>query len=478
MNPPLLAHLAPDATDRAELVSVAGRSLSTAALAEAAGAVAANLAGAEVVAVEAGARLETVVAVVGALAAGAVIVPVPADSGPAERDHILADSASSVLLLTGEGQGSTRPDGPVTIVSLPVDLGQRVPLRTVERPPSAPALLLYTSGTTGPPKGVPISGAAITACLDGLAEAWAVEGDDVVAHGLPLFHVHGLVLGLLGPLYWGGRMVHTGRATPAAYARAVGAAGATMLFGVPTVWSRVVADGTACAALGPARLLVSGSATLPAPVFEGLRAGSGHAPVERYGMTETLITLSVRAEDHRRPGWVGTPLKGVQARLRGEDGMAVAADGESIGDLEVRGPTVMAGYLNQPADAESPFTTDGWFRTGDVAMVDGNGDHRLLGRRSTDLVKSGGYRIGTGEVEATLLAHPGVREAAVVGAPDSDLGAVLVAFVVADGVTGGELIEFVADELAVHKRPRRVELVDALPRNAMGKINKSALVDP
>ncbi|MDQ2727590.1 MAG: AMP-binding protein, partial [Actinomycetota bacterium] len=229
--------------------------------------------------------------------------------------------------------------------------------------------------------------------------------------------------------------------------------------------------------LGPARLLVSGSAALPTPVFDALEAGSGHAPVERYGMTETLITLSVRADGRRRPGWVGHPLAGVETRLRGDDGRAVPADGESIGDLEVRGLTVMTGYLNQPPDAESPFTTDGWFRTGDVACMDGDGYHRLLGRRSTDLVKSGGYRIGTGEVEATLLAHPGVREAAVVGAPDTDLGAVLVAFVVADGVTGGELMDFVAGELAVHKRPRRVELVDALPRNAMGKINKSALAD-
>ena len=477
MTAALLAHLADSAADRPDLVRVAGRSLATSDLAELAGAVAAELSGAGTVAVEAGASMETVVAVVGALAAGVVVVPVAADAGPAERDHILADSAASVLLLTGVGPDA-RQDRPATIPAVPVDLGRRAPLGVVERLPSDPALLLYTSGTTGLPKGVPISGAAITACLDGLGDAWAMEGDDVVAHGLPLFHVHGLVLGLLGPLYWGARMVHTRRPTPAAYAAAVGDAGATVLFGVPTVWSRVVADGPACAALGPARLLVSGSAALPVPVFDGLQAGSGHAPVERYGMTETLITLSVRADGPRRPGWVGVPLHGVETRLRDEDGGAVAADGDSIGDLEVRGPTVMAGYLNKPADAESPFTTDGWFRTGDVASVDGDGYHRLLGRRSTDLVKSGGYRIGTGEVEATLLAHPGVREAAVVGAPDTDLGAVLVAFVVADGVTGGELIDFVAGELAVHKRPRRVELVDALPRNAMGKINKSALADP
>ncbi len=474
MTAQLLACLGPQGEDRAELVSVIGRSFSAAALAESAGAVAARLEGAGIVGVEAHPRMETVVAILGALAAGAVVVPVPGDAGPAERQHILHDSGASVLV---GGDAGRQQDRGSTWASMPVDLGQRAPLCIAERPPSAAALLLYTSGTTGLPKGVPISSSAITACLDGLADAWAVGGDDVVAHGLPLFHVHGLVLGLLGPLYWGGRMVHTGRPTPAAYAAAVGDAAATVLFGVPTVWSRIVADGAACAALGPARLLVSGSAALPVPVFDGLRAGSGHAPVERYGMTETLITLSMRADSARRPGWVGTALRGVEARLPDDQGRPVAADGESIGDLEVRGPTVMAGYRNPRADAESPFTTDGWFRTGDVASVDSDGYHRVLGRRSTDLVKSGGYRIGTGEVEATLLAHPRVREAAVVGAPDTDLGAVLVAFVVADGVTGGELIDFVAGELAVHKRPRRVELVDALPRNPMGKVNKTALGD-
>ncbi|MDQ6838729.1 MAG: AMP-binding protein, partial [Actinomycetota bacterium] len=388
--------------------------------------------------------------------------------------HILVDSGASVIV----GGGSAPAQGGYSAIPfVPVDLGQRAPLRVVERQPSAPALLLYTSGTTGLPKGVPISSAAITACLDGLADAWAWDGDDVVAHGLPLFHVHGLVLGLLGPLHVGGRMVHTGRPSPAAYAAAVSDAGATVVFGVPTVWSRIVADGPACEALGPARLLVSGSAALPVPVFDGLRAGSGHAPVERYGMTETLITLSMRADSARRPGWVGTALRGVEARLPDDQGRPVAADGESIGDLEVRGPTVMAGYLNPPGDAEAPFTGDGWFRTGDVACVDAAGSYRLVGRRSTDLVKSGGYRIGTGEVEATLLAHPGVLEAAVVGVADADLGAVLVAFVVAEGVTGDQLIDFVAGELAVHKRPRRVELVDALPRNPMGKVNKTALGD-
>lgn len=470
----LPASLGSGAPDRGELIRVADRALSSEATAAAAGAVAARLVGARMVAVEASATIESAVALLGALVAGVTVVPVPADAGAGERRHILKDSGATVIL---DAAGRPAPAGAGDAEVIPVDVDDRAPLRPVARAPGTAAFLLYTSGTTGPPKGVPITAGAIGACLDGLADAWAWDGDDVVGHGLPLFHVHGLVLGMLGPLHLGGRMVHTGRPTPAGYAAAVTDAGATMLFGVPTVWSRVAADLSACAALRPARLLVSGSAALPAPIFDGLRAGSGHAPVERYGMTETLITLSVRADGEHRRGWVGTPLAGVTTRVLSDDGSLLPADGDTIGDLEVRGPAVMAGYLHGGVDGDSPFTSDGWFRTGDVACVDDGGYHRLMGRRSSDLVKSGGYRIGTGEVEATLLAHPGVREAAVIGVPDDDLGAVLVAFVVADGVGGDELIDFVACELAVHKRPRRVALVGTLPRNALGKVDKTALTE-
>jgi fatty acid CoA ligase FadD36 len=154
----------------------------------------------------------------------------------------------------------------------------------------------------------------------------------------------------------------------------------------------------------------------------------------------------------------------------------VPEDGESLGELEVRGPTLMNGYLGQPDATAAMYTADGWLRTGDVACIDGAGWHRIAGRRSTDLIKTGGYRVGAGEVEAALLAHPAVREAAVVGVPDADLGQQIVAYVVADGVTGAALSEFVAATLSVHKRPRRVELVTALPRNAMGKVQKARLL--
>jgi fatty acid CoA ligase FadD36 len=296
-----------------------------------------------------------------------------------------------------------------------------------------------------------------------------------LVHGLPLFHIHGLVLGVLGGLRVGSRVVHTGRPTPAAYAAAA-EAGGSLFFGVPTVWSRVATDSAAAGALRRARLLVSGSAGLPVPVFQRLADLAGQGPIERYGMTETLITLSALAVGERRAGGVGWPLAGVETRLRDERGQTVPPDGDSIGELEVRGPTLMDGYLHQPDATAALYTADGWLRTGDAACQDPDGWHRIVGRKSTDLIKTGGYRVGAGEVEAALLAHPGVQEAAVVGEPDDDLGQAIVGYVVAAGVTGPQLCEFVAGALSVHKRPRRVELVEELPRNAMGKVQKAVLL--
>ena len=244
---------------------------------------------------------------------------------------------------------------------------------------------------------------------------------------------------------------------------------------MPTVWGRVAADPAAAQALRSARLLVSGSAGLPAPVFHDLVRLAGQGPIERYGMTETLITLAVRADGVRRPGWVGSPIAGVQARLVDDDGSPSPADGDTIGNLQVRGATVFAGYLGRPDANDEAFTDDGWFRTGDAAVCDPAGSHRIVGRAKDDLIKTGGYRVGAGEIEAVLLSHPSVHEAAVVGAPDTDLGQRIVAYVVGTDVHGQTLIDYVATELSVHKRPREVRVVSALPRNAMGKVQKSQL---
>ncbi|MFI1798962.1 acyl-CoA synthetase [Streptomyces sp. NPDC020379] len=445
---PLLASLTAG-TDSADALTVAGRPCSREELLGAARAVAARVAGAPCVAVRAEATLETVAAVVGGLLAGVPVVPLPPDAGPAERDHILRDSGAALVLGTG--------------ADVPVGIRDRADWTGPEADPAATALILYTSGTTGSPKGVEIPRSAVAAGLDGLADAWQWTAEDTLVHGLPLFHVHGLVLGVLGALRTGSRLVHTGRPTPEAYA----AAGGSLYFGVPTVWSRVVRDPAAARALGKARLLVSGSAALPAPVFRDLEQLTGQRPVERYGMTETLITLSTRADGERRPGSVGLPLPGVRTRLaRTENG---------IGELELCGPTLFAGYLGRPEATAAAHTEDGWFRTGDIATVEPDGMHRIVGRASTDLIKSGGYRIGAGEVENALLDHPAVSEAAVVGVPHEDLGQEIVAYVVADGVSEQALIDFVAGHLSGHKRPRRVRFLEALPRNAMGKPQKKLL---
>lgn len=460
-----------DRGDRADRVTVCGETSSGEDLAARAAWVAARLTGASAAAVVATPGLDTVVAVLAGLAAGVTVVPIPPDSGIAERIHIVADAGIDFLI-------GSNPWEDVTTAAVPV------PSAVVARSSSPdlgigtesgrPALLLYTSGTTGKPKGVPLTATAIAADLDALADAWAWTPDDTLVHGLPMFHVHGLVLGVLGPLRMGSRLVHTGRPRPDAYAAAA-AAGGSLFFGVPTVWSRVTDDPGAAAALRTARLLVSGSAPLPVPVFDRLRALTGQEPVERYGMTETLITLSTRVDGDRRPGWVGLPLAGVETRIVDDDGRPLPADGETVGDLEVRGPTVMTGYHRRPEADREAFTADGWFRTGDVATADEDAFHRIVGRRSTDLIKTGGFRVGAGEVESTLLSHPAVREAAVVGRPDPDLGQAIVAFVVADGVSGADLQAYVGEQLSAHKRPREVVLLDALPLNAMGKIQKSRL---
>jgi fatty acid CoA ligase FadD36 len=469
----LLASLNPSAvttTDIADAVRIDGVVLSRSDLVGAATSVAERVAGAERVAVLATPTASTVLAITGCLIAGVPFVPVPSDVGVAERRHMLTDSGVQAWL-------GPKPDEPEGLPHIPVRVHARSWHRYPEPAPEAPAMVIYTSGTTGLPKGVQLNRRAIAADLDALAQAWQWTADDVLVHGLPLFHVHGLVLGLLGSLRIGNRFVHTGRPTPVGYAQACSEAGGTLYFGVPTVWSRVVADESAAEALRPARLLVSGSAPLPVPVFDRLAELTGHRPIERYGASESLITISTRADGERRAGWVGLPVAGVETRLLDDNGSPVPHDGETVGKLQVRGPMMFDGYLNRPEATAEAFDADGWYRTGDVAVIDSEGMHRIAGRESVDLIKSGGYRIGAGEIETSLLGHPGVQEAAVVGLPDQDLGQRIVAFVVGSSeLKADELINYVAQELSVHKRPREVRIVDALPRNAMGKVLKKRLL--
>ncbi|NKY49039.1 acyl-CoA synthetase [Nocardia vermiculata] len=470
-SPPLLPSLNPAAVaagyDIPDALTIDGDTLSRSDLVGAATSVAERIAGVDRVAILARPTATTVLGILGCLIAGVTAVPVPPDAGAAELDHILTDSGV-------RGWLGTAPENP-TLPVIPVRRHARSWHRHPEPAPQTTAFILYTSGTTGAPKGVVLSRAAVAAGLDALFEAWSWRPDDVLVHGLPLFHVHGLILGVLGPLRQGSPVIHTGKPTPQAYAAAPG----TVYFGVPTVWSRIAEEPEAAKELTKARLLISGSAPLPVPVFERLRELTGHAPVERYGMSETMITVSTRADGERRPGWVGVPVAGVETRLRDEAGAPVPHDGESIGGLQVRGPMLFDGYLNRPDATAESWTTDGWFVTGDVAAIDAEGFHRIVGRESVDLIKSGGYRIGAGEVETCLLGHPAVAEVAVVGIEDPDLGQRIRAYVVPRAdvtLSERELIDFVAQQLSAHKRPREVLMVTELPRNAMGKVQKKRLV--
>jgi malonyl-CoA/methylmalonyl-CoA synthetase len=453
--------------DGREAVRVGEDALTYSALADAAGAVAERVDGASRVAVWAVSSLETVVAVVGALAAGVPVVPINPKAGTRELEHILGDSAPDLIF------------GPDHVA---VDLSASSSLPSSEPDDEAPAIIVYTSGTTGPPKGVVLPRRALASNLDALSDAWDWGPDDVVAHGLPLFHVHGLILGMLGPLRLGGSAFHLGRFSSEAAGAAL-AGPATMLFGVPTMYHRLAADLEASSSLadavGSARLLVSGSAALPARDHERISAACGLLPVERYGMSETLMNTAIRADGERRPGTVGVPLHGVSVRLVDDSGAELdVSDDSTVGEIQVRGPNLFLEYLNRP-DATSDAMRSGWFATGDVATRSSDGYIRIVGRRATDLIKSGGYKIGAGEIENALLEHAAVAEAAVTGEPDDDLGERIVAWVVLeDGASrpeARELEDHVAALLTPHKRPRVVRYLDALPRNAMGKVTKATL---
>jgi malonyl-CoA/methylmalonyl-CoA synthetase len=478
VSPALFPALA-DPPDRTA-ISFPDRTLSYRELGRASDAVAAAVSGLGRVAVLAEARL-TCVAVIGALRAGVPVVPINPRSGERELGHIVSDAEPELLLV---GPGSEARPALSACQVLVVNPDAQAPAGsgsgdTID--PEAPALIIYTSGTTGAPKGAVLPYRALASNLDALADAWAWTEADTVAHGLPLFHVHGLVAGILGPIRRAGTAVHFGRFTPDATGSAL-RAGATMIFGVPTMYRRLAeAAETApelATALAGARVLISGSAPLPVAEHERLARLTGRGVLERYGMTETLMNTAVRADGAPGPGTVGEPVGDVEVRLVDEEGTALAvSDGETMGEIEVRGPNLFLGYLGRPEATEEAMR-DGWFKTGDMATRDERGYIRIVGRRATDLIKSGGYKIGAGEIEAALREHPAVEDTAAAGRADEDLGERVTAWVVLRSgahADEAELIDHVAALLAPHKRPRTVIFLDELPRNELGKVQKQRL---
>ncbi|MDP3151279.1 MAG: AMP-binding protein [Archangium sp.] len=423
--------------------------------------------------------LETAIALVAGAAAGFEVVPLDPKLGPLELSHIVKDAAPVMAF----GADPAAVAGRIAVETLPLSPalrahpGPRAPTREVD---DAPLLILYTSGTTGLPKGAVLTARNVAFDLDALAKAWRWTAADTVVHALPLFHVHGLVLGLYGSIRVGGALNWFPRFLPREISEAL-SEGTTVFFAVPTMFHRLSeaaeADPEVIRGLRHARLLVSGSAALPQRDQLRLEALTGRRVLERYGLTETLINCAVRLDDPPAAGVVGAAIDGIELKLVDDERRTLdARDDSTIGEIAVRGPHVFAGYLNRPDATAAVKDADGWFFTGDLACMKPDGRLRIVGRRATDLIKCGGYKVGAGEVEAALLEHPAVREAAVLGAPDDDLGERIVAYVVLSRpAPAQELQDFVASQLSPHKRPREVHFVDELPRNAMGKVVKAKL---
>lgn len=409
--------------------------------------------------------VDLVVAYVALMRLGAVVVPANTAYTEPELAHLLADARPLAAVLDDPSRLAGRDDVRVLTTDLSLPPGPPVPLDAAR--PEDPAWIAYTSGTTGRPKGAVLTHANLAAGAGVLVDAWEWTPDDRLVLALPLFHMHGLGVGLNGTLAAGASAVVLPRFDPSAVAAAAEGRGGTMFFAVPTMYERLLATGHASALAG-LRLLVSGSAPLPPPLFEGVRAAAGQAPLERYGMTETVMLCANPLHGQRRSGTVGHPLPGVELRLADDGG------------VQVRGPSVFAGYLGRPEATAEAFTEDGFFRTGDVGAWDEAGYLRLVGRTS-DLVITGGFNVYPREVEDALRAHPAVADVAVVGLPDQRRGEVVAAFVVR-AVSPGEAVAkpsdleaFLTDRLASYKRPRAWRFVAELPRNAMGKVDRAAL---
>lgn len=403
--------------------------------------------------------VEAIELLLGAWGMGATVLPLHPGSTPREITARLTDAGATRLF-----------DDPRAIRS-GVDGSDPIAPHRVE--PTAIALLLYTSGTSGRPKGVPISHANALATIEALHGAWRWTPDDVLVHALPLFHVHGLIVAQLGALYAGATTVWVEPFSPAAVLDALAAVrGRPALFmGVPTHYARLIEAGPGGRDLSGVRLFTSGSAGLPASAHAAFERAFGHRILERYGMTETGIVLSNRL-DARDPGRVGFPLPGVRARIA-DDRDAELPDGV-VGELQIAGPSVFAGYLNAP-EASAVALAGGWMHTGDLAIRDPDGAYRIAGRRS-EMILSGGMNVWPAEVEEALLDAGGIAEVAVFGLPDADLGERVAAAVVPRGDWDPDaLLAAARERLAPYKLPRRWFPLDALPRNAMGKVERPVL---
>jgi malonyl-CoA/methylmalonyl-CoA synthetase len=339
------------------------------------------------------------------------------------------------------------------------------------------AVIIYTSGTTGRPKGAEITHGNLSSNLEALHESWGWREDDILLHVLPIFHVHGLFVALHGALHAGATILLTRDFDARKTLQTLVERRCTVFMAVPTIHQRLlnVPDAKSFD-LSNVRLITSGSDRLPDEVFTGFQKTFGYTLLERYGMTETGMNCSNPLHGERRIGSVGFPLPGIEVRIVDGDSREFLPDGE-IGELEIRGPNIFKGYWQQPEKTAEAFTSDGWFRTGDLGFREPDGYITLCGR-SKDLIISGGLNIYPPEVERVLVEHPAVQACAVIGCPDREWGERVTAVVVLDkpgAASGSDLIAFCRERLAAYKSPKVVVFKNDLPRNTMGKVQKGEL---
>lgn len=416
--------------------------------------------------------------------AGGVAVPMAISHPPAELAYVIEDAKPEAIvahptLLDRIGDLAEERGLPVLESST---LSQEIPLceiPTVQE--ERPSMILYTSGTTGRPKGVVLTHKNIRSQVESLTVAWGWDREDHILLHLPLHHVHGIVNILLSALWNGGTCEILSQFNAVEVWERLSRRDITLYMAVPTVYHRLIeawkrADHTTRTAWASGaracRLTVSGSAALPVTTLELWEKMTGQRLLERYGMTEIGMALSNPLDGERRPGYVGNALPGMEVRLVDEANHLVA-EGES-GLIQVRGPTVFNEYWGHPKETEAAFTTDGWFITGDQAVVE-TGAYRILGRSSVDILKTGGEKISALEIEGVILTHPEVRECAVVGLPDLDWGDRVCAAIVSEGkdhLLADKLRAFAKKRLAPYKVPKEILIVSELPRNTMGKVTK------
>ncbi|MDX1492605.1 MAG: acyl-CoA synthetase [Longimicrobiales bacterium] len=421
--------------------------------------------------------------------AGGFGVPMATSHPPAELAYVLDDAEPEAVVVhpsMKEKIEELAAERRLPLLQTPALLrpGPSTDLPDVDE--GRPSLMLYTSGTTGRPKGVVLSHANIRAQVEALTEAWGWSAEDHILLHLPLHHVHGIVNILTSALWNGATCEILPRFRPVDVWERLARGDVTLYMAVPTVYQRLIdawdearrpnrdawsAGARAC------RLMVSGSAALPVPTLERWETISGHRLLERYGMTEIGMGLSNPLEGERRPGFVGTPLPGMEVRLVDEEEEPVD-DGEA-GEIQVRGPAVFNEYWRRPEETREAFTSDGWFRTGDRAVVQ-DGAYRILGRSSVDILKTGGEKVSALEIEDVLRSFPGVMDCAVVGVPDPAWGERVCAALVGRDPVAVDIValrSFAKSRLAPYKVPKDFLVVPDLPRNAMGKVTKPAVRD-